>query len=394
VGAKLFDGVKGCLDKAAAAGDCTHPGNQGPALKAAANAMIEQLACALDPGCTTNGPPITAPDLTWTWVPFPDARCRDGSSTGIGVNLKSASTQVLIVLQGGGACSNGVDCPGNRTHFGQSDFDALKVSDLTLAAPFVRVDDPNPCAGCFPHNPFKDWNFVFVPYCTGDWHAGNNPSGVVPDVGPQVFVGYSNIGTFLRRLVPTFENATNVFLTGSSAGGVGAYLNYDQVSRAFGAIPVTMLDDAVPPMTNTYLTACLQTYGNMLWGLDKTTLMDCGSACTASNGFIEFAEFLADKYPKRRMGYLSSMADINMRNYVGGGLNNCHGAPFTADMWAAGLTEMRAILRTRANVGTFFFAGEDHTSMYTLVERTTSSGEKLSDWVTALVAGSVSHVGP
>src|SRR5262249_5830997 len=47
---------------------------------------------------------IQAQDGKWTWVPFADAKCRDGSSTGIGVNLNRSSTKVMIFLEGGGAC--------------------------------------------------------------------------------------------------------------------------------------------------------------------------------------------------------------------------------------------------------------------------------------------------
>jgi hypothetical protein len=47
------------------------------------------------------GQPITAPDRVWTWVPFPNAFCADGAPTGIGVNLASGSTRVLILPRGG-----------------------------------------------------------------------------------------------------------------------------------------------------------------------------------------------------------------------------------------------------------------------------------------------------
>lgn len=47
--AKLFDGLKGCLDKGAAADDCASPGNQGAALAAAADAFLDTQVCLLDP---------------------------------------------------------------------------------------------------------------------------------------------------------------------------------------------------------------------------------------------------------------------------------------------------------------------------------------------------------
>ena len=42
--------------------------------------------------------------LTWTWRGVAGAKCRDGSDTGIGVNLSPGSTKTVIFLEGGGAC--------------------------------------------------------------------------------------------------------------------------------------------------------------------------------------------------------------------------------------------------------------------------------------------------
>ena len=60
------------------------------------------------------GAPITAPAKTWTWVNFPDAVCDDGSPTGIGVSLNPASKDILIFLQGGGACWDYDSCAVSR----------------------------------------------------------------------------------------------------------------------------------------------------------------------------------------------------------------------------------------------------------------------------------------
>src|SRR5204863_337471 len=72
-------------------------------------------------------------------------------------------------------------------------------------------------------NPFRDWNVIYVPYCTGDVHAGAAEHVDVPG-GPtdQMFVGYRNIGAYLQRLVPTFSHADQVVLSGASAGMSGS----------------------------------------------------------------------------------------------------------------------------------------------------------------------------
>ena len=108
-------------------------------------------------------------------------------------------------------------------------------------------------------NPMADWNFVYVPFCTGDVHAGDKTNATVSGVtGPQQFVGYVNMTRYLARIVPTFPGLTKVLLTGVSAGGFGAAANYPQTARAFGSVPVYDLDDSGPPMEDPYAAKCLQ----------------------------------------------------------------------------------------------------------------------------------------
>ena len=91
--------------------------------------------------------------------------CRDGSSTGFGINPSNASKKLMIFLEGGGACFNAVTCLVNPSAFSGNNYTG------SSAGIFNRADIANPV---------KDWNFVDVPYCTGDVHAGNNPNGSVP----------------------------------------------------------------------------------------------------------------------------------------------------------------------------------------------------------------------
>src|SRR5262249_46178950 len=162
------------------------------------------------------------------------------------------STKLFIYLEGGGACFNGVSCIGNSGSFGSTDFNSWKTGGGTSG-----IFDATNAA-----NPVKDWNAVYVPYCTGDVHAGNltgvNISGIG---GPQnqSFVGYANVGLYMSRIVPTFTGVTEVLLTGESAGGFGALYNYDRVAQDFCPTPVVLVDDSGPPMSDTYLAPCLQT---------------------------------------------------------------------------------------------------------------------------------------
>ena len=135
-------------------------------------------------------------------------------------------------------------------------------------------------------NPLRDWNAIYIPYCTGDVHAGDATDVDVPGIGApagQSFVGYRNIGLYLDRIIPTFPSVTKVLLTGSSAGGVGVAYNYDRVAQAFCPRPVMLVDDAGPPMSDEYVAPCLQKRWRELWGIDGTLPVGCPE-CGAPDG--------------------------------------------------------------------------------------------------------------
>jgi Pectinacetylesterase len=252
------------------------------------------------------------------------------------------------------------------------------------------------------NSPVKDWNIVYVPYCTGDVHAGSNPAATVSGLtATQSFVGYVNVGLYLKRLVPTFSNATQVLLTGISAGGFGAAANYDQVAKAFGNVPVDMLDDSGPLMEDPFLPSCLQDSFVSLWGLDKTLLTACGADCVGDGGgtnnyLIGYLKHMAKTYPSRKFGLMDSVDDGTITNFFGFGANNCTGfTQVTADVFTAGLNDIRTQMASETNFGAYYFPGTEHTTLGSSSFDTRVAGTtKLSDWVTAFIGGTVTNAGP
>ncbi|MCC6213317.1 MAG: hypothetical protein IT376_00475 [Polyangiaceae bacterium] len=338
----------------------------------------------------STGMPITAPANEWTWVGDSTARCRDASEAGFGIRINPASDRLMIFLEGGGACFNGVTCATSPSSFGPGQFQSWKTNGGTRGL-FDRARD---------ENPVKDWSHVYVPYCTGDVHAGARPdaSGIAGIAGTNQFVGYTNMTQFLRRIAATFPDATQVLLTGVSAGGFGATANFPQTQRLFGDIPVTLIDDSGPPMSRTYITECLQERFRTSWGLDQTLLADCGPACPNENDYLaDYARFLAS-YGNRTVSLISSRADSVITFFYGFGLNDCpaFALPMPPAMFAQGLDELRGSLWAGySNVGTFFVNGATHTFLggndfYS----TSAAGTSLVSWVAHVLAGSPSHVGP
>lgn len=337
------------------------------------------------------GDPI--PGLTpgsWTWVDFPTAQCRDGTATGIGVSPSSTgSDKLMIFLEGGGACFNGSTCGTNPSHFDATTFAAQFASAESKLGIFSRTDTKNSVA---------DFNMVYVPYCTGDVHAGNAPNATVPQVpGVQQFVGYTNMTKYLSRIVPTFPSVTRVLLTGQSAGGFGAALQYVQTARSFGSVPVDLLDDSGPLMGNPYLAACLEQSMSTLWGLTNTFIaQDCGSDCNdPGNDLLLYWEHLPKTFPNARFGFVDSTGDSTISSFFGFGAQNCTAfAATTPQQYEAGLLDMRTQVAADTNAGSFLFAGTSHTSLVSAYTTRTSANVKLEDWVTALVTTSVTNLGP
>ncbi|MCU1279609.1 MAG: hypothetical protein JWM53_3155 [bacterium] len=327
-----------------------------------------------------------APD-TWTWIPIPEARCRDGSSTGIGVRMHPGATQLAIYMEGGGACFHDASCAINDVlaSFGQSAFDAWAgATGSSGIFDTTRADSP-----------LRGWNMVYVPYCTGDVHAGAREHVDVPGASApkdQMFVGYTNIGYYLRRLVPTFGDSSHVLVTGISAGGFGAAFNYDRIAQAFCGARVTLVDDSGPPMSDQYLAPCLQKRWRELWNLDSTLPADC-AACRGADGggIVNYVDYLSKKYPTQQLGLISANMDSIISLFFGYGENQCAGltgpsAPMAGATFAAGLEELRGKYFSQPNLGSYIVPSVSHTWETALTFYTTTVGSTpLPAWMNQIV---------
>jgi hypothetical protein len=328
--------------------------------------------------CDTNTPPavgepITADPMTWTFIPFADSRCANGTATGIGININPNSTRLVIYLEGGGACFDTLSCAGSPQRFGATEFAAY--GDALDGGLFDRDD---------ASNPLRDHSFVFVPYCTGDVHGGSTMDGF----GGRDQVGYLNMTAFLRRIVPTFPNATDVLLTGRSAGGLGALVNFSQVQEAFDCVPVDAFDDGGAVLGDEYMRPCLQSLVRGLWGFDANVPEDCAQCtCSDGGGLVNVYPYLARRFPDSRFGLATSMGDATFRTFYGYGYSRFCNVPeeMPAEDFAAGLGDVRTLMSDDENFHTFYVPGEQHTFSYQPLSSTQVGGTSLAAWLTHLV---------
>ena len=84
-------------------------------------------------------------------------------------------------------------------------------------------------------NPFKDWNFVIVPYSTGDFHSGTaelkyTENGKEKTIYHQ---GYKNYSLLMESVLKYVEESDSLLVTGFSAGGFATSLLADDVINYF-----------------------------------------------------------------------------------------------------------------------------------------------------------------
>ncbi|MCA2977715.1 MAG: hypothetical protein INH37_05480, partial [Myxococcaceae bacterium] len=153
-------------------------------------------------------------------------------------------------------------------------------------------------------NPFRDASYVFVPYCTGDVHAGE----VVAPYGVH-HRGAANVRAFLERLRVTFPGARRVFVAGVSAGGYGVQFNYFRFAEAFPQAEVHALADSAQLVNpgGTRLSEFMSA-----WGTVEPT------GCTGCTGdFTRVPPWLASTWPNRRFALLAFSRDNVLAPFFG-----------------------------------------------------------------------------
>jgi hypothetical protein len=150
--------------------------------------------------------------------------------------VKRGSVNKLVMYyQGGGACWDFNTCG------------LLGIFDKDVNP--TGSDNPNNTTTGFgdltnPNNPFKDWNIVFVSYCTGDIHFGDanaNYGGVATNTFHK---GWHNARTAEKFAREHFVNPDEIFVTGSSAGAYGAFFNAPLHHAVWPDSKFTVLADA------------------------------------------------------------------------------------------------------------------------------------------------------
>jgi Pectinacetylesterase len=366
-----------------------------PALAAALAALVAVVpACGGGSGSDSpvegsppKGAPIARTEGTaiagatgWTWIPFDDAFCTDAitqpsgayqfgtSTTGLAISWGSpASTDLIVFLQGGGACWDFLTCGGapelvpktaSTGPFGPEEF----ARDIHAKYPQSWVRRENLPAS------LREATVVFVPYCTGDVHSGDavaTYSVAIAGHEPVTWhhVGHANVLAFLKRLGATFPSPQRLVVAGSSAGGFGSLTSYPDFKRYWPDARAYLVDDSGPPLIGDAIPASTREAWYARWNMGASLDAFC-PLCRAdlSAGLRE----LTARYPEDRIALVSHLEDATIRGFFGTyallppKLAPMSAARFEAELRLLGTTALDPATR---NAKYFFTTGDEHPTL-------------------------------
>ena len=133
------------------------------------------------------------------------------------------------------------------------DYNSCRPGSGLFSESVTAADDPTGKGGIFdfsnPRNPFRAATFVYVPYCTGDVHAGNRVQTYRSGSGDESVTihhkGFVNASAALRWAYANVRAPASVLATGCSAGSAGSALVAPYLMEQYPQARVSQLGDSV-----------------------------------------------------------------------------------------------------------------------------------------------------
>lgn len=188
-----------------------------------------------------------------------DTSSSDGSEYAIFVR-RGRSKNLLVHFSGGGACWDGntASRPITLTSviFGYTrELKAYYFRSLTRLFPTALSGI---AAANDPRNGFADWNFVFIPYSTGDMHVGDTTNSYLHD-GKTIQVhhnGRRNVLAALDWVYASFDSPEKILVAGESSGAWASAFYAPQVAAHYPRHKLYCLSDGVGLVSNRWSEIC------------------------------------------------------------------------------------------------------------------------------------------
>jgi hypothetical protein len=192
---------------------------------------------------------------SWERVELPGTYCGNGSQYKFFMR-RTNSPNLLFFFEGGGACWDYDTCSGRAGTLGAANPNGITNDYMTqftakYVSPIVNGADPGLPLRSRTDLPTRDWNIVYMPYCTGDVHVGNNEATYIDPTGQEPPLawdhnGFDNTVAAAEHAAAVFPNVQKLLVTGFSAGGTATAAAYYFVRNAIQPQRGYLLNDSGP----------------------------------------------------------------------------------------------------------------------------------------------------
>jgi hypothetical protein len=254
------------------------------------------------------------PDDEVCFFDVPGAQCADGTDTGFAITYRKGARDLLILLDGGGACwSHGTCSSGTAkqlTAYGKYE-GAYSHPDNPLNEGMGEIANTNALFS-------SGYHMVRVPYCTGDVFIGNQIQNYGTSAAPYPIrhVGYKNLQLILAEVKKRVPDADRVIFYGTSAGGIGVSWNTPLVAQNYPKSELYVINDGgtlfqAPFVDKKKLS---EVYGN--W--NAAANLPAGVTYSNSDALAsQMVKYNQTNYPSARYAYLSTYNDMVMTMFAG-----------------------------------------------------------------------------
>ncbi len=287
---------------------------------------------------------------SWEKVELPGTVCGNGSQYKFFVKYSDTTDNVVVVFEPGGACWDYASCTGASGIRGAANPDGLPDDHYELApfiSPFLQREDPT--------SPTAGWNMIYVPYCTGDVHTGNNVITYIDETGagPDVVFhhkGHDNVQQVTAWIDQTFTHVPKLLATGCSAGGAGAITNYYFLRNGITAAQQGyLLDDSGPIFPSSGYSQPVHMKIRTSWNVDS--ILDALPVGFSVNDYGSINTALADEFPDDRLATTFFRRDMNFSLYSYERFYNFPAKEEIMRMWEADTQLLVSQYDSRDNLG-------------------------------------------
>jgi len=211
-----------------------------------------------------------------------DCRCIKGAAFWVGNHRESALEDVMLYLGGGGICWPGHEfCKQEVPHD-----EALEATRII---------------------PLSGWNCIYIPYCDGSVHMGDNQVDTDGDSRPDCWYwglrGTSAAVALMKELYPDPEK---ILISGNSAGGYGTIIAAMIARLQYPRTKLYVFSKAGPGLFNPKDKETWETIKEA-WDIPKFFPPDC-ERCR--DHLVYFYDWMLQRDDKLKIGMASSYFDL------------------------------------------------------------------------------------